>query len=224
METMTPSQALEQRIAEYRAQHPVSYEVAYRQVLRDDPALASAYARTDLPVPPQEPVSGSDVIRHDDLLRDNRDSYRREFSGAELGQKAAGDALHRFALEHQERHPSATYEEALAIVRRINPELVRAYAGLPGLSVEDGLRRAGAGTVVVQDAGGARYHLHNYQVKTPGLAGPKTAEEARDKLMALVRARMKQGPADAMLEVVTTKEGRALLDLVLQGDEPEGEE
>ena len=43
--------------------------------------------------------------------------------------KQAGDRLHKFALDHQRRHPRTPYAEALAVARRLNPEWARHYDG-----------------------------------------------------------------------------------------------
>lgn len=222
MTTMTAAELVTERMKAYRAAHPQATDAeAYREVLRD-PVLKAAYAKVDAPVAPLGPVSGTDVVRAGDLIQDARDGYRREYAGAQLGQKAAGDFLLRFKKDHLAR-TGCSEEEAWAVTFQLNPGETRAYLRLPGPSVADALRKIGAGTVVVEH-GTASFVIHDYKVK-PGLAGPKTAEEARDELRRLVRERMKQGPADAMLDVITTEAGRALLDLVLQGDEePEGEE
>ncbi len=67
-------------------------------------------------------------IKPDDVVIFGASGMKVEVTAQELIWKGAGDALHRFAKDHQRRHPGVSYREALEVAKGLNPELVRQYA------------------------------------------------------------------------------------------------
>lgn len=175
---------------------------------------------------PDGPPGGAmETIRHDERVYVQDDvGVLHEATGADVGSMIAGQQL--VALKEQEKarlkaqgmSDAAADAEAWARTYQVNHDLVRQYLRLP-LGVEDQLRRAGtAAGYSLQDGAGFTYHVSGYQKPADQ---PPSAEEARKGLLALARQKMKVGPAEALLDLIATEQGRQLLDIILAG---EGEE
>ena len=74
----------------------------------------------------REEIPMNDRIGREDIVRF---SSGREATGQELAKNHAGRRLVDFAKRHMARH-GGTFQEALSIVRRLSPEIVRTYLSL----------------------------------------------------------------------------------------------
>lgn len=201
METMTRFEFVEQWTKKYKAEHPAASEGEVYAALVADPVAKHVYAGFAPPAAPPEMAEGGDEVRPGDRLVDRRDHYRREHSAEELIMFSARKQIEVLTKQAMDRDRSLSYEQADAQVRRLSPDVHRQSMGV-GVSVEEAMRRAGDGDVVVGD-GMVNYVLHDFKAKPPGLkAKAQTADQAKKELWRRAQELSKMSPADGMLMAV----------------------
>lgn len=155
--------------------------VIYRPGTLREAELNYAPCGAESPDDEEEPMDPITIARADVL----RFQYG-EATGGGLSRKAAADTLDRLTRQEMARHAGMTYAEAFARVRKVNGELVRAYAG-QAMSIEDHLKRAGQGDVLLQDEGGTRYHVHRPLPSSPTLDRLRELQELKARISDEIR-------------------------------------
>lgn len=194
--TMTPAEAVEQRIRAYREQHrAATYREAYEAVLAD-PVLRAAYTGAPAPLAASAPA-GADGDPADDRTR-------------------AGAFLDRFATKHLDRF-RGDYAAAFRAAMQANPGEARAYLGI-GVSLDDVRRRLGPSAAYAVTHGTTTYQISAGYQALPADKAP-SGEEARKKLWRRANELGHLSPFDAALMAIL--ESPELLE-ILQKDQDTG--